>query len=190
MDQQTRTEILAAADDLFQQHGYRRVTMDQIARRRGMSKRTLYQYFASKQEVADGVVAARLADWLRQADAAFAAGGTFPEVFSRLLRGVEVALAELNPLFLEDLERYAPGVFARIAEARGRQMLRLAGLLQAGQAEGSVRPDVRADLAIDFLIAAVQAAGRPEWLRRRRIGFPELITTVQSLFLYGVCARG
>ena len=44
-------KILNAAVELFRQYGFKTITMDDIARRSGVSKKTLYQHFANKNEV-------------------------------------------------------------------------------------------------------------------------------------------
>ena len=41
---------------MFMQYGIRSVSMDDIANNLGMSKKTLYQYFADKDELVEGVV--------------------------------------------------------------------------------------------------------------------------------------
>jgi len=46
-----RTQILAAAAELFSRGGYQGVTVDAIARKAGTSKGNLYWHFGSKQEI-------------------------------------------------------------------------------------------------------------------------------------------
>lgn len=53
-------ELLDVAFSLFNQYGYRKVTVDDIAQKRGISKRTLYQHFESKEEIVKQVVDRRL----------------------------------------------------------------------------------------------------------------------------------
>jgi len=48
----TRDSILDAMDALMARYGYRKTTMDDLAREAGISKRTIYLYFPSKEEVA------------------------------------------------------------------------------------------------------------------------------------------
>ena len=48
----TREAILDAMDALMARFGYRKTTMDDLAREAGISKRTIYLYFPSKEEVA------------------------------------------------------------------------------------------------------------------------------------------
>lgn len=49
--QRRRAAILRAAADLFGQHGYAGVQMDEVARAAGVGKPTLYRYFLSKEEL-------------------------------------------------------------------------------------------------------------------------------------------
>jgi len=51
-----RTEILAAATKVFFEEGYGRATMDQVLARIGGSKRTLYNYFSSKEDLFAAIV--------------------------------------------------------------------------------------------------------------------------------------
>src|SRR5439155_1737445 len=46
-----RTEILTTAAELFRARGYRATTLDELARRLGMSKATVYGYFRSKEDL-------------------------------------------------------------------------------------------------------------------------------------------
>ncbi|GGH44926.1 TetR family transcriptional regulator [Mangrovimonas yunxiaonensis] len=43
-----KADILKTAADLFLNYGFKSVTMDDIANAKGMSKKTIYQYFANK----------------------------------------------------------------------------------------------------------------------------------------------
>lgn len=71
MEETTRTRIVGAAAALFYEHGLRSVSVDAIADRAGVTKRTLYYHFESKDELIAAYLAARDAptveryrDWL------------------------------------------------------------------------------------------------------------------------------
>lgn len=55
-DEIITAEIITAAIKVFQQHGYIKVTMQDIAREVGKGRSTLYYYFKNKQEVFEAVV--------------------------------------------------------------------------------------------------------------------------------------
>lgn len=44
-------QIINAARELFRAYGFKKVSMDEIARKAGVTKRTVYKYFSSKQEL-------------------------------------------------------------------------------------------------------------------------------------------
>jgi TetR/AcrR family transcriptional regulator of autoinduction and epiphytic fitness len=52
-----RAAILAAALDEFEARGYRETSMDRIAARAGVSKRTVYNHFLSKEQLFDAIAA-------------------------------------------------------------------------------------------------------------------------------------
>lgn len=44
-------QIINAARELFKNYGFKKVSMDEIARKAGVTKKTVYKYFASKQDL-------------------------------------------------------------------------------------------------------------------------------------------
>jgi AcrR family transcriptional regulator len=55
-DEIVRTDIINAAEKLFQQFGLRKTTMEDIAKAMGKGKSTLYYYYTNKEEIFDAVV--------------------------------------------------------------------------------------------------------------------------------------
>lgn len=51
LDQEKRVKVFNAAKELFGQFGFRKTTVDEIADQAGLSKRTLYQVFRSKEQI-------------------------------------------------------------------------------------------------------------------------------------------
>ena len=54
-DLETRHKLLRGAEELFMRYGVRSITMDEIARHLSISKKTLYQYFADKNDIVASV---------------------------------------------------------------------------------------------------------------------------------------
>ena len=46
-----KEQIIEAARKLFYQFGFKKVSMDEIAREAGVTKKTIYMYFNSKEEL-------------------------------------------------------------------------------------------------------------------------------------------
>lgn len=62
-----RNAILAAASAVFQEFGYERASMNEVAKRAGGSKATLYNYFPSKEALFESVVRTYSTHYLTQA---------------------------------------------------------------------------------------------------------------------------
>ena len=60
--QQRRQQIYLAAEALFLEQGYAKVTMNDIAAQAGMSKKTLYLYFADKKQLLSALISQQTAD--------------------------------------------------------------------------------------------------------------------------------
>ena len=56
-----KEKLLKGADELFMKYGLRSVSMDDIARHLGVSKKTIYQHFADKDEVVVSVAKSLMA---------------------------------------------------------------------------------------------------------------------------------
>ncbi|WP_256077957.1 TetR/AcrR family transcriptional regulator [Massilia sp. YIM B04103] len=61
-------ELLAAALDLFVERGYASTRLEDVARRAGVSKGTLYLYFENKQELFKAVVRETIGECIGQAE--------------------------------------------------------------------------------------------------------------------------
>lgn len=64
-DELIKTEILKAAQKLFQQFGLNKTTMEDIAQAAGKGKSTLYYYYKSKEEIFDAVLFLEIDDVFR-----------------------------------------------------------------------------------------------------------------------------
>jgi AcrR family transcriptional regulator len=57
--EEAKTRILAAANQVFGEKGYRQATMDDVAKKIGVSKGALYLYYASKEELFEAICLAQ-----------------------------------------------------------------------------------------------------------------------------------
>jgi len=158
-----RQRIVDAARAHFFSHGFRSVTMDDLAEELGISKKTLYAHFPGKIGMLEAVLAdkfARVEATMKEATRAHR--HNFPATLHELLAGTQRELDEIKPPFVRDMRQKAPQVFQVIERRRAALFQRYFGnLLLAGQRAGMVRKDVPADLIMEILLAVVQAIMNP-----------------------------
>ena len=92
---QNQELILDAALEVFSVYGFRGSTVDQIARKCGLSKPNLLYYFRRKEDIYIAVLERTLSDWLEPL-AALDAGGDPVAELSRYI-GVKIRLSRERP---------------------------------------------------------------------------------------------
>ncbi len=159
----SRQRIVEAARAHFFSHGFRSVTMDDLAEELAISKKTLYAHFPSKIALLEAVLADKFAGVeakLEEIKRAYA--HDFPATLHELLANTQRELDEIKPPFVRDMRQKAPQAFKIVERRRAELIQRFFGKLFAeGQRTGMVRKDLPAELMIEILLAAVQAIVNP-----------------------------
>jgi AcrR family transcriptional regulator len=158
-----RQRIIDAARVHFFGHGFRSVTMDDLAEELGISKKTLYAHFPGKFDLLEAVLADKFAGveaMLKEVTRAHPRD--FLATLRELLAGTQRELDEIKPPFVRDMRQKAPDVFKRVERRRAALIQRYFGkFFLEGQRAGMVRKDVPAKLIIEILLAMVQSIMNP-----------------------------
>src|SRR5947199_817364 len=114
-----RQRIVDAARAHFFCHGFRSVTMDQLAEELGISKKTLYAHFPGKIELLEAVLADKFAGVeAKLNEIARAHPHDFSMALHELLANTQRELDEIKPPFVRDMRQKAPHVFNVIDRRR------------------------------------------------------------------------
>ncbi len=158
-----RQRIVEAARAHFFSHGFRSVTMDDLAGELAISKKTLYAHFPSEIALLEAVLADKFAGVeakLEEIKRAYP--HDFLAALHELLANTQRELDEIKPPFVRDMRQKAPQVFKIVERRRAELIQRFFGkLFVEGQRTGMVRKDLPAELMIEILLAAVQAIVNP-----------------------------
>jgi AcrR family transcriptional regulator len=155
--------IIAEARRHFFAHGFRGVTMDDLARELAMSKKTLYACFPSKSALLEAVIIEKFRSV--DADLARITSATSSDCLGalhHLLECVQGHMEEIQPPFVRDIRREAPDLFT-VVENRRRDVIqrRFGKVFSTGRRTGLIRQDIPLKLAIEILLGAVQAIMNP-----------------------------
>ena len=158
-----RQRIVDAARVHFFSHGFRSVTMDDLAEELGISKKTLYAHFPGKFDLLEAVLADKLAGVeAKLKEVTRAHPHDFSVTLQELLAGTQRELDEIKPPFVRDMRQKAPDVFKLVERRRAAVIQRYFGkFFVDGQRTGMVRKDVPAKLIIEILLAMVQSIMNP-----------------------------
>lgn len=154
-----RGEILSTARTLFARQGYDSVVMDDIARAAGLARTTLYEYYASKEEILVGLIDATLAELPPLPDPGGGCRQRLTALAGSLLERI-ASSREVYHLIFRVLPTLSGPVAERLATQRRQEFELVRAVAEAGVRSGELRPDVSpADVAFALLALVGQRGG-------------------------------
>ncbi len=165
--EQLREQILEVATPLFLTEGYGATSIEAVAKRARMSKRTVYSRFRDKAELF-GAVVHRLVEQLRPPSASteqFFEGGSLETILLRLAQLILRAALSPSALALQRVIVAEATRFPELAQAlnqegtRREAIQRIGGLLQREAASGRIavsNPEFAAEQFLHILVAGPQ----------------------------------
>ncbi|HTE40508.1 MAG TPA: TetR/AcrR family transcriptional regulator [Steroidobacteraceae bacterium] len=182
-----RQRIVIGARLHFLAHGFRSVTMDDIAVELGMSKKTLYAHFRSKVELVQAVIRDKFRETNTLLNAITPnAKDDFSGTLQRLLACLQTQTHEIQPAFIRDVQREAPDVFGLVEQLRKELIqLHFGRLFAAGRERGLVRKDIAPELIIAILLGTVQAIMNPLKMLELKLTPEKGFMAITSLLMDG-----
>jgi AcrR family transcriptional regulator len=183
-----RSRILTAAEEQFRIQGYSQTTMDHLSQSLGMSKKTLYEHFRSKEQLAEAMLK----------DISNAIGKIHEEVMETESNTVEklhligqrmkkclLTLASVK--LLGDLQRNAPNLWKKIKEVRNKKIRALwTNLLSEGMRKGYFRKELNTEIFITAHMASVERLLDTEFMLSNELSFSQSRTDLLDIFLNGI----
>ncbi|MGM9569650.1 MAG: TetR/AcrR family transcriptional regulator, partial [Phascolarctobacterium sp.] len=130
--------ILAAALEEINMRGLR-FTMQDLAARMKVSKRSLYENFTSKEELVGSLLDDILAEMARQEQAICESIASPKEKLGQLLTVHPYEAEMFNKNIYEDLKRLFPNQWQKVEASRLERQQRIEQLLQEGIQQGELR---------------------------------------------------
>jgi AcrR family transcriptional regulator len=191
-------EIVAAALDVFVERGFAAARLEEVARRAGVTKGTVYLYFKNKEALLKAVVRENIVPVIARGEAvAQAFTGSARELLARLLRDTWKLIGESSLSGIPKLMMAEAANFPELASFYYEEVVRrgqrlLAGVIERGIASGEFRP-VDVKLAVRLAMAPVLHA--VTWKHsfalciREGLDFDKFLDTHIDLFLHGIATQ-
>lgn len=179
--------ILQAAAQEMNSRGVK-FTVEAVAERVGISKKTIYQHFSSKDAVITALVEGAVADMRRQEQLLLADPTLdFVERLAALLVVEPQVFGPINDWVKDDIRRYRPADW-EIVEAYRREVRDLIRQqLEDGIAAGKLRP-IHPGVATRMLTVACSEFLQYATLQEEKITFGDAMRAMREIFLHGIVA--
>lgn len=178
--------LLAVAVRLFNERGYHGTSMEDLARKLGITKSAIYHHVPSKEELLRLAVDRALDGLFAAATKSDAIHGRAVDRLEHLLRGSVLVLVEQLPSVTLLLRVHGNTKVERAALARRREFDRLVtALVRQARAEGDVRQDIDPAMTARLLFGTVNSL--IEWYRPHRgLGAVALADAVCAIAFDGI----
>ncbi len=164
-EQEDKQRIVEVASRQFMESGISKVTLDEVAAELGMSKKTMYKFFPSKEALLRTIVQTMMKGIQTRVEAVVNSNKPFVEKAPALLAIIGHQISIMSKQFLFDLQRFTPELWKEIDEFRRQRILtNVQKIFVQAQKEGVFRKDLDIELFILVFIGAVQAIVNPQTL--------------------------
>ena len=192
MSEDQRQHILMTAGELFFRLGIRSVSIDDICHELGMSKKTFYVYFASKDELIEQLLQANL-NYIRGKMQKLLDMNDFRQLVKAFLKHQEAEKNDVRrvPQLVYDLKKYYPRQFADFqVQCFEMQKEYLKNYLELGVKEGLVRANLNIELtAVVFAKIHNDAIRDFEEIEAHNHNMHQLAHTAMDVFVRGVLSE-
>jgi AcrR family transcriptional regulator len=180
-DQTLRTRIVDAARELFHEHGYSKVSASEIAQALGISKKTLYKEFETKEDILRAVILPKLKESTKKIDSILADRAMpFLDKLKEVMSMIGFQHQRVSPVLSRDVFIHAPEVWREIHEVKQARFRKFGTLIEEGIKRGVFRSDVPAEVILRSYTAAVENLMVPQTLGElpctAQVAFQSLIT--------------
>ncbi len=188
-DQEEKERLILGARDKFFSGGFSKITVDEIATDLGMSKKTVYKFFPSKDDLIRGVIEFMTSKIRRQIDEIVASSDPFEQKLAAILATAGQVSNRISPAFIDDVRRNLPGVWKHIEEFRRVHILeKVKRIMQQAKDEGVLRPDVNVDIFYLVFFHAVQGIVNPTAISQLPLSVDDAFRSIFRILFLGAMA--
>ncbi|HAD10840.1 MAG TPA: hypothetical protein DCF33_00225 [Saprospirales bacterium] len=149
---------LKRVEELFFKLGIKSLTMDDVARELGISKKTLYSFVENKDDLVAKVMERHMTEQCQVDEALHAAASDAVDEMVRIIQQIITDFGKMKPNVVHEMQKYHRDVWNKINDFQQNYILNVARQnLEWGRREGLYRTDFDLETAARFYIAGAMA---------------------------------
>ena len=181
------TTILSQVRNLFFKYGIKSVTMDDISRELGISKKTLYNHVKDKNELVTKVIEMEMTHHECQMNSFSDNSMNAIEELLEMNKQVNENIKHLNPVFKYDLRKYYPELFRKFQEANHNKLFQaIIRNIQKGKEEGYFRQELNEDIIARLYVMRMVFFSESEMVDKDDIMNPDFFNEIFSYHIHGI----
>ncbi len=188
--QQKKDQILRAAEELFKRQGFRKTTVDDVARLARVSKVTVYNHFTDKQGLIEEALRKLTRDKIKQYGRILSSDRPWAERLNAVVLDKYRVAGEYGGEVLETLYRELPGLVSEIREMQLKMQNKVTfAFLDEGRRLGFVPQHISNEAITIYLECIYRGLDSNEQVFARLTEEPKLTGEFIDIITYGMIRK-
>ncbi|MBS9522985.1 TetR/AcrR family transcriptional regulator [Litoribacter ruber] len=184
---ETREKIIEITTERIARFGVRSVTMDDIARAAGVSKKTIYQEFGDKEQLVYDVFTSELDRDAEMVEGFFKEPGGVIGHLIKLSKFIRDTFTNMHPMVLNEIQRYYPRCWQQFEKFKEEHAIQsIIKLLEEGKQEGIFRKEIDSEILAQLRMEQITLSFDPMKFPPDRFNLLNVQMQLFDLFLYGI----
>ncbi len=184
---ETQERIITQTYELFMRYGIRSVSMDDIAYHLGISKKTIYQYYADKDALVEGVLDIEIKKNHQDCETHKKnKENSVHEIFLSM-DSMQEMFKHLNPTIVHDIQKYHPKCFKKLHQHKEDFFYSIIKEnLESGINEGLYRQEINIDILAKFHLESIFLTFNTDVFPVSKYDLTKVSQEILENFLYGI----
>ncbi len=183
-----KDRILKGASELFFKFGIKSITMDDIAKHLGISKKTIYQFYSDKNEVVETLMIQHTKLHECEFRQKTKQSANVIEEFFEMMKHVGIMFSQMNPNLFYDLQKYHPNSWKLFKQFKEDCIERMVDdSLKRGIKQGFVRSDINTKIVARLRMEEVEMGFNAQVFPPDKFKIVDVQLALFDHFLHGIC---
>ncbi|MFI5136256.1 MAG: TetR/AcrR family transcriptional regulator [Sphingobacteriales bacterium] len=183
-----KERIIQGGEELFLTSGIKSITMDDIARHLGMSKKTIYQFFKDKNELVMALTKKKLQEDEDRVSEIISKSANVIEEMINMMKCSEDIFARINPIVIHELQKYHPEAWKQFQSFKSEVLVHtLEELLSKGVKQGYIRPEIDVKIIARMRVNQVELGFNNSVFPAAEFNTWKVQQQFHEHFNYGIC---
>ena len=184
MDEQVK--IIEQIEDKLFSEGFYKTTMDDVASELGMSKKTIYKFFPSKEDLVMAIAKHFMDRMKNKILPALNSDKNAIEKLGELIKILAGASEKISPKRMEEMKRHFPAIWNEIDSFRTKMMFEnITKVIDQGRKEG-LFIDYPTSIIMNVLVASIRSVVNPDFIMNNNFSIIEAARTVFKIIIGGI----
>jgi len=180
--------IIEGGEELFLTAGIKSVTMDDIAKHLGISKKTIYHFFKDKNELVVALTKKKLKEDEEQMEDIISRSTNVIEEMINMMKCSEEIFSRINPVVIHDMQKYHSDAWKEFQNFKTNVLARtLEELLTKGIKQGYIRPEIDVKIIARMRVSQFEIGFNPIIFPIAEFNPWTVQVQFQDHFNYGIC---